>query len=307
MEKPLVSVIVLCYNHERYIRDCLDGILMQETEFPFEVMVGDDCSTDGTLSVIRDYHKKFPDVIRVETTDVNLWSQGVSMSYSRLVPMSRGRYLAFCEGDDYWTDPHKLQRQADFMEENPEYSMCYHDYSILDKYGKTQLHPYCLRKDCDSRLSEMLHLNSCQVATVFFRRGIMQSRGFRAYFEDPEHCYGDMNYNTACFDSGRVRHLSGNWSVYRKHDDSVTAMDKSRGKSVVVQMHLNGIRVLIRHYGRRYRYLLRNFRSARLLELSSALVRRKLYLSGILLKLVAFMLSPCFVSRLYSHRYCGRG
>ncbi len=298
MKKPLVSVIVICYNHEKYIRDCLDGILMQKTDFPIEIIVGDDCSTDNTLSIIHEYKQKYPEIITAVSSDKNLWSQGVSMTYTLLCPHAKGKYLAFCEGDDYWINPMKLQFQADFLERNPDYSMCFHDYMINDGKGEFR-HRYCLKKECDAKLSGMINLNACQTATIFERREIIDYPAFKAFLNDRKRGYGDINNFMSCYANGKIRHLQGTWSVYRRHDDSVTATDDKDGGKTAIQKHLRGIRCLIRHYGLGYSYLLRNFRSIRLLGLSSELIARRRHLSGIMLKIAAFVLSPCFVSRLY--------
>ncbi len=298
MKEPLVSVIVICYNHEKYIRDCLDGILKQETDFPIEIIIGDDCSTDGTLSIIHEYEQKHPETITVIKSDCNLWVRGISMTYTLLCPQAKGKYLAYCEGDDYWLNPLKLQTQADFLENNPEYSMCFHDYSIKD--GKNEyLPPYYLKKECDVMLSDMIHLNTAQTATIFEHRHVTETPEFIAYIKDKDRGYGDINNFMSCYVNGKIRHLPGIWSVYRKHQGSVTNLDNADGGKLAKHKHITGIKCLIRHYGRKYSYLLQNFRSTMLLGSSSKMIARKKYFSGILLKITAFVLSPCFVSRLY--------
>lgn len=134
-ENPVVSVIVMTYNHAAYIKDCLEGILMQETSFPFEILVGEDDSTDGTREICLGYAKKYPDKIRLllhhreNNIKVNGHATGRFNSlYSYY--LSRGKYIAMCEGDDYWTDPLKLQKQVEFMENNADCSLCYHKTKV---------------------------------------------------------------------------------------------------------------------------------------------------------------------------------
>lgn len=298
MKMPLVSVIVICHNHEKYIRDCLNGILMQETDFPFEIIIGDDCSTDRTLSIIREYEQMYPEIITVITPESNLWSRGISMTYTLLCPRAKGKYLAYCEGDDYWTNPIKLRLQADFLENNPDYSMCFHDYSI--KNGQDEyIHRYCLKDECDAKISDLIHLNAGQTATIFEHRHITATPEFIGYINDKNRGYGDISNFMSCHVNGKIRHLHGAWSVYRKHQGSVTYLDNAEGGKIAEQKHIIGIKCLIRHYGLKYYYLLLNFRSALLLGASSDMIARKRYLTGILLKLTAFLLSPCFVSRQY--------
>lgn len=121
-----LSVICLTYNHAEFIRQALEGFVMQQTDFPFEVIVHDDASTDGTADIIREYANKYPKIIRPVFQVQNQWSQGCSIVKKFIAPLVRGEYVALCEGDDYWTNPLKLQKQADFLEANPDYSLCFH-------------------------------------------------------------------------------------------------------------------------------------------------------------------------------------
>lgn len=122
----MVSIICNAYNHEKYIRDALDSFLMQKTDFAFEVLIHDDASTDKTADIIREYEAKYPDIIRPIYQTENQYSQGVYITMEYQQPRARGKYIAFCEGDDYWTDPRKLQKQVDAMEKHPHIDMCAH-------------------------------------------------------------------------------------------------------------------------------------------------------------------------------------
>ena len=125
---PLVTVFTVTYQHAHYIRDCIEGVLMQKTTFPVEYVIGEDCSTDGTREIVLEYAKKYPDKIRVVTADRNV---GLKANAERCRKALRGKYAALCEGDDYWTDPLKLQKQVEFLEANPGYVMCYHAHRVL--------------------------------------------------------------------------------------------------------------------------------------------------------------------------------
>lgn len=123
---PLVTICCITYNHAAYIRECLNGFLMQETNFKFEVVIHDDASTDETQSIIKEYCEKYPNVFSPIFQHVNQYSRGIkSIIQTFCVPKFRGKYIAICEGDDYWTDPYKLQKQVDFLESHPDYGMCY--------------------------------------------------------------------------------------------------------------------------------------------------------------------------------------
>ena len=123
LEEPLVSVQCLVYNHEPYLRKCLDGLVMQKTHFPFEIIVHDDVSTDHSVDIIKEYESKYPDIVKPIYEKENQYSKGDGRIIQIMNVACKGKYIALCEGDDYWTDPLKLQKQVDFLESHPEYSM----------------------------------------------------------------------------------------------------------------------------------------------------------------------------------------
>ena len=136
-EIPLVSISCITYNHEPYIAQSLDGFLMQKTSFPFEVLIHDDASTDRTADIIREYEKKFPKIIKPIYQKENQYSKGNrSILASFVYPRAKGKYIALCEGDDYWIDENKLQIQVDFLESNPEYGMCYTNFNLVSEKSK---------------------------------------------------------------------------------------------------------------------------------------------------------------------------
>ena len=131
--KPLLSIICITYNHKDFIRQALEGFVMQKTNFKFEVLIHDDASTDGTADIIREYEAKYPDIIKPIYQKENQFSKGVHILKTFIYPRVLGKYVALCEGDDYWTDPNKLQKQVDFLEAHPEYSGCFHVLAIINK------------------------------------------------------------------------------------------------------------------------------------------------------------------------------
>lgn len=132
-KNPLVSVKMITYNHEPYIAQAIEGVIMQETDFPIELIIGEDCSTDRTREIVLDYQKKHPDIIRVITSEKNV---GMQKNSFRTNKACRGKYIAICEGDDYWIDPLKLRKQVDFLEANSDYGMVHTDFDqLVDETG----------------------------------------------------------------------------------------------------------------------------------------------------------------------------
>lgn len=133
MMKPIVSISCITYNHAPYIRQALDSFLMQR-DVPFEVLIHDDCSTDGTVEILREYEEKFPDVIKVMYEEENQYSKGISnISGVFNFPRASGRYIAMCEGDDFWNDRYKLFKQTEYLDSHPECSMVVHSAHILSE------------------------------------------------------------------------------------------------------------------------------------------------------------------------------
>ncbi|MCL7743684.1 glycosyltransferase family 2 protein [Guyparkeria hydrothermalis] len=134
-DQVVVSISCATYNHEQYIGDALNGFLNQKTDFPFEVIVYDDCSSDRTAEIIKRYWGKYPQIIKPIFATENQYSQGVRVNPEIIFPHAKGRYIALCEGDDFWIDDVKLQRQKDFLDANPEYVVCYTDIQSFDENG----------------------------------------------------------------------------------------------------------------------------------------------------------------------------
>jgi glycosyltransferase involved in cell wall biosynthesis len=129
--EPLVSVCIITYNHERYIGQCLEGVLMQETNFRFQVVIGEDCSTDNTRQVVEAYAARYPDIIIPVYQQQNVGPR--RNAYEFCWPLLKGKYIAVCEGDDYWTDPFKLQKQVDFLEKNSDFVLCFHPVATVNE------------------------------------------------------------------------------------------------------------------------------------------------------------------------------
>jgi len=146
---PLVSIVCDTYNHAPYVKRALDGFLCQETDFPFEIVVHDDASTDGTADIIRAYEKEHPDLFRCVYRTENIYRKDPKILEHYVFPLARGKYIAICEGDDYWTSPHKLQKQISYMEAHPECTLCVCAADLVDPEGNGigSVSPYPLDTD----------------------------------------------------------------------------------------------------------------------------------------------------------------
>ena len=223
-ENILVSVITLAYNHEKYIRQCLEGIVRQETDFKFELIIHDDASTDKTANIIHEYQERFPDIVKPIFQKENQYSQGGNIGHRFLYPKAQGKYIAECEGDDYWTDPHKLQMQVDFLESHPDYSMCFHCAEI--KY-ENDLHTYAEYKSVQNKdyvAEELLDHWVIPTASI-----VMKKECVFFPFKNPSAILtGDIFICFACLSMGKIRGLDRVMSAYRVHAGSVTYNKKSK-------------------------------------------------------------------------------
>lgn len=219
MDKAAIKLSVTCmaYNHEEYIRDALEGFVSQRTDFPFEVLISDDASTDGTAAIIREYAEKYPHIIHPFFQEKNLFSQGIDPLDAVLFPAARGQYLAACEGDDCWTDPEKLQRQVDFLDAHPDYSACVHN-SLGQLIGSGEeprpLFPSTGDRDVgfDTTIRGMSH--SFHTSSIVARREwIVKSPDFRYVGWQ----YQFTDYAVAIWLSmqGKIRFLDRCMSLYR--------------------------------------------------------------------------------------------
>ena len=131
-EEIMVSVLCTVYNHEKYLKECIEGFIMQKTDFKYEVLIHDDASTDGSFDIIKEYSARYPDIIKPIFQKENQYSKVKSITLEILLPMANGKYIALCEGDDFWSDENKLQRQYEALESNPEIAMCTHRVQVFD-------------------------------------------------------------------------------------------------------------------------------------------------------------------------------
>lgn len=168
-----VSICCLAFNHEKYIRQALDSMISQKTNFKYEIIVLDDASTDGTQQIIRDYHKRFPELVKCVLQTENQYSKGVAIVNEIFYSIAKGKYIAYCEGDDYWTNENKLQEQADFLDEHPNYVACSHECWEVNENGQKITDYYfngCYKRHYNLKLHCNWQILSGQTATLMHRK-----------------------------------------------------------------------------------------------------------------------------------------
>lgn len=243
MEQEIkVSVICNVYNHEAYVRDALEGFVCQKTTFPFEVLVHDDASTDKSAEIIREYEERYPELIKPIYQTLNQYSRGGGITKRFQLPRVKGKYIAICEGDDYWTDSLKLQKQFDFMEENSEYSMCVCSTVWLNMLTGKQENRTHIAQDVDIPLEDIIlekHGRMFQLASVFMKTDVWKEwPEWRRAFP-----IGDLPLAILAALNGKVRMLSDTMTVYRWYTPgSWTArMDDDQRRAKVGQRMIEGL------------------------------------------------------------------
>lgn len=249
-----VSIVCITYNHVDYIRDAIESFLMQKTNFNYEILIHDDASTDGTSEILKDYVSKYSDKIKVIFQKENQYSKGIKISQTYLYPIAQGKYIAICEGDDFWFDPYKLQKQYDYMEEHKDCFLCIHGNIVIDAktskpIGKNilskQLKEYTL-EDAISGLGRDVATN-----TFFYRREIAE---LQPKFKKISPC-GDYIIPILCAEKGKIVYLPAIMSVYRRWSkESVTSKMRNNASYVerYTQRYLEMLKELNIYFNERY-------------------------------------------------------
>nr|WP_319397853.1 glycosyltransferase [uncultured Carboxylicivirga sp.] len=218
-KEPIVSICCLSYNHEAYIEESIDSFLMQETTFPFEILIHDDASTDNTQKIIKKYQELFPQIIKPIYQTINqksIYKSGMNPRFN--FPRAIGKYIATCEGDDYWTDPLKLQKQVDFLEANTKYAATFHKNKIYFEDKKEFETPNDIIQEIT--LEKILYENVLGLSTcsaLFVGYNIKRFNDWNK-FEIP---FGDWFIWILCAKNGRINYDNNTKGVYRIHNKGI--------------------------------------------------------------------------------------
>ncbi len=241
-----VSVLITTYNHEEFIAQCIDSVLMQETNFKIEIILGEDHSTDGTRAICQEYAQKHSDKIRLflrnreDVIYINGNATG-RFNFMENLKVARGKYVALCEGDDYWTDPLKLQKQVDFMEQNSSYGICFHRAKVLRNDSDLELHPIPPSEDNVYSYADLLrHYNFITTASAVFR--IPKDFTIPSWFTEVN--FGDLALYYLVARNKKIKCLDSVMSVYRVHAQGVYQRLNAHTQTF---LYLNFYKVIIPH------------------------------------------------------------
>ncbi|ADV46971.1 glycosyltransferase [Nitratifractor salsuginis] len=296
IKSPTVSICTITYNHENFIEEALDSFLMQETDFPIEIVIDDDCSIDKTPDIIRKYVEKFPNIIKANLREQNV---GMMSNFIENLNRAKGKYIALCEGDDYWTDPLKLQKQIGFLEENNEYILVSANTKIAyekDGFVKKEIHKNFSR-DFDFSVKELMVLDTSPVATLTASfRNIVKD-----YSKIPFERYwaGDKQLWMYLMQFGKGRYMNQIFGVYRKHTGGVTSnLKKDRTSKILhIRNRMNNHEEWNKFYTNKYNDEIEALRHKEYFALSI------LYLKGFEIKEAIYSSKYVKIDRLYKKRH----
>ena len=275
MPDIVVSVCCSVFNHEKFIVKALDGFLMQKTNFKIEILINDDCSEDNTVSILKDYNNRYPGFFDITFQTENQYSKGVKPFSQMLFPKVKGKYIALCEGDDYWSDPNKLQKQVDFLEKNLNYSFCFHKCRIVDENDtefESKTFDHLEAKDYVG--SELLEKWSIPTASVLFRSEFINQIQKRA--KTPGYLYGDTPMFLTLLENGKARCLVDNMSAYRIHKGGIS---RSMNKKNMIALYTHN-QTLKNDFNGKYGGIMKKHISNYAFRISVYLVRKGHIIKG---------------------------
>ena len=216
--KPLVSVWMVTYNHERYIRQAIESVLNQNVCFDYEIVIGEDCSTDQTRAIIKELQSQHPTILKPLYHEKNVGAS--SNAYDYTLPACKGKYIAILEGDDYWTDPNKLQKQIDFLEANADYSGCAHQSTVLYENDSSKTSLFGENTDNIYHPTDMLQHRKFHTCSFVFRAKILMD----ALPFPTQVISADRAIYALLSGHGKIMYFGEPMCVYRKNNASISAM-----------------------------------------------------------------------------------
>lgn len=252
-----VSILCLTYNHAKYIRQAIESFINQKTTFEYEIIIHDDCSTDNTIEILKEYKEKYPDKIRLLLEDENQYSKGEKNIISIMIPKVKGEYIALCEGDDYWTDKNKLQYQVDILDKNSDYMGCTHNVVVVKENGE----PWGRNVQKQFRHEKDIVLNrealkyDCKVshtACIVLRESLFKNMS-NACFDEFQSIKvnGDILVTALILANGSIYHIAKDMAAYRLVVDgngSWSSRNKKNNIAKKTYLQLENVCVFINKY-----------------------------------------------------------
>lgn len=231
--KPLVSILCITYNQKRFIKQTIDSFLEQKTDFPFEILVHDDASTDGTTEILKEYADMHPGIFRLFLEKENQYSKRNFRFIKDMYIAAKGKYIATCEGDDFWTDPTKLQRQVDFLDKHQDYALVFHPVRVFYENGEQEDSIFPDIKS-DFTVKRLLQGNFIQTNSVVYRA--------RGNYKDMEYDVvpGDWYTHLYHAQSGKIGFIDRVMSAYRRHEGGVWWTDESSKQGAFLKRVIYG-------------------------------------------------------------------
>ncbi|MFT4144618.1 MAG: glycosyltransferase [Mobilitalea sp.] len=206
----MVSVFMLTYQHKRYVQQAIDSVLAQKVNFNYEIVISDDCSSDGTQQILIDYKRKYPNKIKLNLNKKNV---GPVRNSKLVLKNCKGRYIAFLEGDDFWCNENKLQIQTDFLESNHEFSACYHNANVIGDNPKKCKYYSITKKNINNHM-EYFKLRPTIPTASLVIRNIYKTNNYLQYFNKSKFV-GDRIVHTLALNNGKIKYLDFTMSTYR--------------------------------------------------------------------------------------------
>lgn len=248
-QNVMVTIRCLAYNHEPYIRQCLEGFVMQKTNFKFEAIVHDDASTDGTAAIILEYAEKYPDIIKPIIETENQYSKQDGSLHRIMNAHMRGKYIALCEGDDYWIDPYKLQKQVDFLEANHDYGLVWSKAKVFDQNKSIFLNKsigfFC--KDD----SDLIRNNGIVTLTTMCRKSLFDAY-YREVVPQKDWLMGDFPIWLFISLKSKIYFFNEEMGVYRKLINSATGRTSLENREKFIKSSYSVSRFFIEKFGAKF-------------------------------------------------------
>jgi glycosyltransferase involved in cell wall biosynthesis len=246
----MISVGVMGYNQEKYVRQAMDHILAQQCSYPFEIVISDDASSDNTRNILEEYQQKHPGIIRILPKAPN---KGVLRNYADVVKACKGKYIAFCHCDDYWHDPLKLQKQVDFMESNPDYGLIHTDADFYLEKSNSTLYAYHAKTHPnmpEGNVFEALLTGRFSIitATALYTKAAMDKWVDFNEFENAGFLYEDLPTWLELSSHVKVKFLKDSTATYRVIEDSHSHPKNGDRKLYLLQGHYNMKKHFIKKY-----------------------------------------------------------